>query len=135
MALPGSQTQPSCSRRARRRVTRASDGGFLGVLRLPRNDSALGAVLNAKAYSCHPEPAETAKDPSRDNDVTRMIERSVGNPDTTIPLAVRLEVAMIGLMAHTPLPSIDLPGIPKLRSGKVREVFDLGETLLFVVTD
>src|SRR6516162_7971741 len=31
--------------------------------------------------------------------------------------------------------SIDLPGIKKLRSGKVREVFDLGQTLLFVVTD
>jgi phosphoribosylaminoimidazole-succinocarboxamide synthase len=30
---------------------------------------------------------------------------------------------------------IDLPEIKKLRSGKVREVFDLGETLLFVVTD
>jgi phosphoribosylaminoimidazole-succinocarboxamide synthase len=33
------------------------------------------------------------------------------------------------------LSSIDLPGIKKLRSGKVREVFDLGDTLLFVVTD
>ncbi len=33
-----------------------------------------------------------------------------------------------------PLTTLDLP-IPKLRSGKVREVFDLGETLLFVVTD
>ncbi len=31
--------------------------------------------------------------------------------------------------------TIDLPGINRLRSGKVREVFDLGETLLFVVTD
>ena len=31
--------------------------------------------------------------------------------------------------------TIDLPGIKKLRSGKVREVFDLGDTLLFVVTD
>jgi phosphoribosylaminoimidazole-succinocarboxamide synthase len=31
--------------------------------------------------------------------------------------------------------SIDLPGIKKLRSGKVREVFGLGETLLFVATD
>src|SRR5260370_39543140 len=30
---------------------------------------------------------------------------------------------------------IDLPGIKKLRSGKVREVFDLGDTLLFVATD
>ena len=34
-----------------------------------------------------------------------------------------------------PLREISLPGIPKLRSGKVREVFDLGETLLFVATD
>lgn len=34
----------------------------------------------------------------------------------------------------TLLTTLDLP-IPKLRSGKVREVFDLGETLLFVVTD
>src|SRR5213594_5192168 len=31
--------------------------------------------------------------------------------------------------------SIDLPGIKKLRSGKVREVFELGGTLLFVATD
>lgn len=29
----------------------------------------------------------------------------------------------------------DLPGIKKLKSGKVREVFDLGETLLIVATD
>ena len=34
-----------------------------------------------------------------------------------------------------PLRNLDLPGIPKLRSGKVREVFDLGDTLLFVATD
>ncbi len=38
-------------------------------------------------------------------------------------------------MANSALSSIDLPGIPKLRSGKVREVFDLGEMLLFVATD
>ncbi len=31
--------------------------------------------------------------------------------------------------------SIELPGVKKLRSGKVREVFDLGDTLLFVVSD
>src|SRR5216117_3516230 len=31
--------------------------------------------------------------------------------------------------------SVELPGIKKLRSGKVREVFDRGETLLFVATD
>ena len=33
------------------------------------------------------------------------------------------------------LREIELPGIKKLRSGKVREVFDLGENLLFVATD
>jgi phosphoribosylaminoimidazole-succinocarboxamide synthase len=33
------------------------------------------------------------------------------------------------------LSSIELSGIKKLRSGKVREVFDLGDTLLFVATD
>ena len=38
-------------------------------------------------------------------------------------------------LEHPALSSIELPGIKKLRSGKVREVFDLGETLLFVVTD
>src|SRR6266516_363272 len=30
---------------------------------------------------------------------------------------------------------LDLPGVKKLRSGKVREVFDLGDALLFVATD
>ena len=34
-----------------------------------------------------------------------------------------------------PLTSLEIPGVKKLRSGKVREVFDLGDTLLFVVTD
>jgi phosphoribosylaminoimidazole-succinocarboxamide synthase len=38
-------------------------------------------------------------------------------------------------MQITTQSSIDLPGVKKLRSGKVREVFDLDETLLFVVTD
>jgi phosphoribosylaminoimidazole-succinocarboxamide synthase len=38
-------------------------------------------------------------------------------------------------MQSSPQSSIDLPGIKKLRSGKVREVYDLGETLLFVATD
>src|SRR5437660_6820252 len=30
---------------------------------------------------------------------------------------------------------LDLPGVKKLRSGKVRECFDLADTLLFVATD
>ncbi len=38
-------------------------------------------------------------------------------------------------MTTEPLLSLDLPGIPKLRRGKVREVFDLGDALLLVATD
>lgn len=38
-------------------------------------------------------------------------------------------------MATEPLLQIQLPGIPKLRSGKVREIFDLGDQLLMVATD
>jgi phosphoribosylaminoimidazole-succinocarboxamide synthase len=38
-------------------------------------------------------------------------------------------------MSNTPLLGLDLPGLPKLKSGKVREVFDLGDRLLFVATD
>jgi phosphoribosylaminoimidazole-succinocarboxamide synthase len=34
-----------------------------------------------------------------------------------------------------PLLQIDLPGIPKIRSGKVRELFDLGDAFLMVATD
>src|SRR5216684_4000190 len=30
---------------------------------------------------------------------------------------------------------LDLPGFHKLRSGKVRDIFDLGDRLLFVATD
>ncbi|MEO8044341.1 MAG: phosphoribosylaminoimidazolesuccinocarboxamide synthase [Spartobacteria bacterium] len=38
-------------------------------------------------------------------------------------------------MPNDTLVSLDLPGVQKLRSGKVREVFDLGESILFVATD
>ena len=30
---------------------------------------------------------------------------------------------------------LELPGIKKIKSGKVREIFDLGERLLFVASD
>src|ERR1044071_2191648 len=36
---------------------------------------------------------------------------------------------------NSTLLTIDLPGIKKLKSGKVREIFDLGDSLLFVVSD
>jgi phosphoribosylaminoimidazole-succinocarboxamide synthase len=38
-------------------------------------------------------------------------------------------------MTNEPLLKLDLPGIKKLKSGKVREVFDLGDRLLFVASD
>jgi phosphoribosylaminoimidazole-succinocarboxamide synthase len=38
-------------------------------------------------------------------------------------------------MSHEPLLNLDLPGIKKLKSGKVREIFDLGEAFLLVATD
>ena len=38
-------------------------------------------------------------------------------------------------MNNEPLLQLDLPGVPKVKSGKVREVFDLGDRLLFVATD
>jgi len=38
-------------------------------------------------------------------------------------------------MANQPLLQLDLPGVRKLKSGKVREIFDLDDRLLFVATD
>jgi phosphoribosylaminoimidazole-succinocarboxamide synthase len=38
-------------------------------------------------------------------------------------------------MTNEPLLKLDLPGLKKLKSGKVREVFDLGDRLLLVATD
>lgn len=38
-------------------------------------------------------------------------------------------------MTNQTLLNLDLPGVKKLKSGKVRDIFDLGEHLLFVATD
>jgi phosphoribosylaminoimidazole-succinocarboxamide synthase len=38
-------------------------------------------------------------------------------------------------MSDNVLLTIDIPGLKKLRSGKVREIFDLGDRLLFLATD
>ena len=38
-------------------------------------------------------------------------------------------------MSNPAVLTLDLPGIPKLKSGKVREMFDLGEHLLMIATD
>jgi phosphoribosylaminoimidazole-succinocarboxamide synthase len=38
-------------------------------------------------------------------------------------------------MTNAPILQLDLPGIKKVRSGKVREVFDLGDSFLLVASD
>src|SRR2546427_8837323 len=38
-------------------------------------------------------------------------------------------------MRNDTLLQLDLPGVQKLKSGKVREIFDLGDHLLLVATD
>jgi phosphoribosylaminoimidazole-succinocarboxamide synthase len=38
-------------------------------------------------------------------------------------------------MANNTVLQLDLPGIKKIKSGKVREIFDLGDRLLFVASD
>ncbi len=38
-------------------------------------------------------------------------------------------------MSNEPVLHVNLPGIPKIKSGKVREMFDLGDRLLLVATD
>src|SRR5262249_30643805 len=50
-------------------------------------------------------------------------------------LALAWPGSMLGCMQGTPLLNLDLPGIQKLKSGKVREIFDLGNALLLVATD
>jgi phosphoribosylaminoimidazole-succinocarboxamide synthase len=42
---------------------------------------------------------------------------------------------IIFAMLNEPLLELELPGIKKVKSGKVREIFDLGQYLLFVATD
>jgi hypothetical protein len=65
------------------------------------------------------------------------VERSTSNIECRNLLDVRRSALDVrrSEMQLAPQASIDLPGVKKLRSGEVREVFDLGETLLFVATD
>src|ERR1700757_4483775 len=38
-------------------------------------------------------------------------------------------------MSNSTVLQVDLPGIKKVKSGKVRDIFDLGDRLLFVASD
>ena len=42
---------------------------------------------------------------------------------------------MANQTANNTVLSLELPGIKKLKSGKVREIFDLGDSFLFVASD
>src|SRR5215211_8305971 len=68
---------------------------------------------------------------------TSNAQRPTSNASMSPSSVEKLDVGrstLDGSRMPPPLTSLDLP-IPKLRSGKVREVFDLGDTLLFVATD
>ncbi len=51
------------------------------------------------------------------------------------PLAVRLIFWILPYMPNDALLELNIPELTKVKSGKVREVFDMGEHLLFVASD
>jgi phosphoribosylaminoimidazole-succinocarboxamide synthase len=56
-------------------------------------------------------------------------------PAVQSPLEIRYFKLMLSRMTNQPLLQLDLPGIKKIKSGKVREIFDLGDAFLLVATD
>jgi len=69
-----------------------------------------------------------------------MANRLAGEAETprdsrTLLFSPRIYPLILSGMANQPLLQLDLPGVRKLKSGKVREVFDLNDRLLFVATD
>ena len=76
----------------------------------------------------------------------RLIEKTKGfiaclNGELPVPFPKfplfnhRSDRASSPAMRNDTLLKLDLPGIPKVKSGKVREVFDLGDSFLFVASD
>jgi phosphoribosylaminoimidazole-succinocarboxamide synthase len=59
----------------------------------------------------------------------------VCHPSFNLSVEFRRDLGTILRMSDTDLLQIDLPGIRKLKSGKVREVFDLGDAYLLVASD
>ena len=104
---------------------------------LERNDIAIRRAAENFQHLAreHPiVPVQNAR--PRFNDKTRHGEQS-GTSGTARPTASSIGrwTLGVGRWTFSSMRSLDLPGIAKLRSGKVREVFDLGDTLLFVATD
>ena len=51
------------------------------------------------------------------------------------PLAVRMSIWILPLMPDNELLELDIPQFKKVKSGKVREIFDMGDDYLFVASD
>jgi phosphoribosylaminoimidazole-succinocarboxamide synthase len=116
-------------------VNRAPDQVILPVLE--RNDIAIGrAAENLQHFAReHPiVPVQNARprfyDKSTHAEQPSIVPRRTSNSLFNSTLDVGRRTLDVFFMR-----SLELPGIAKLRSGKVREVFDLDETLLFVATD
>jgi len=60
---------------------------------------------------------------------------ALGTYHSSFPVALPRSLLIFTGMANDPLLELTLPGIKKLKSGKVREIFDLGDRLLFVASD
>jgi phosphoribosylaminoimidazole-succinocarboxamide synthase len=67
--------------------------------------------------------------------VVQKLKCTHSNPIGAVGLAPAAGRDILRGMAYDPVLHLDLPGIPKVKSGKVRELFDLGEALLLVATD
>jgi phosphoribosylaminoimidazole-succinocarboxamide synthase len=63
------------------------------------------------------------------------LERRVFSLTPLFGIAIEDGFFIISPMIHEPVLNVELKEVPKLKSGKVREIFDLGETFLFVASD
>src|SRR5213080_3870774 len=123
MALPIRRSLPSLSE-----ITSPS-AGFPKTFRT--------SLENTQSCPCKIRVRGLTTIPAIETQKTSNAQRPTSNIECRNLLDVRrsaLDVRRSEMQAPTQS-SIDLPGIKKLRSGKVREVFDLGQTLLFVATD
>src|SRR6266496_599325 len=108
---------------------------------LDRNNGAIGGITEDLQHLARKNPVVSVQNPrSRSNDNSShrgncRAAASSAKRRRASGSACPTNVSAIIVSAMRALREIELPGIKKLRSGKVREVFDLGDTLLFVVSD
>ncbi len=112
-------------------------------------DEAAGAQLLGFVHDAHTAFINLANDfvaelvLNREQSHAQMLAQctrksSVGESTHCFPLEREFAKGILTPMAtqsSEPILEINLPGIKKTRSGKVRDIFDLGDRLLFVATD